>query len=133
MSRTGLEASSSAFILGKLKKPAFERSLLPEYQSDDIENCLVLLPICSVTHPALIGYSSPWIGKIFGKTPSENLQKPVKNDEKDFPWFSFLTIMTLNMDSCILYSWMNGISLKGYSHQWADLFILPKRITARPV
>ena len=31
-----------------IKRPAFEKILLPEYQGNDVENCLILSPICQI-------------------------------------------------------------------------------------
>ena len=92
------------------KESPSERSLLPQYQSNDIKNCPVLWPICSKIHQALIGHSFPWIRDIFCKNP---FQKSSKTNET----MSKISLVFLpkhhdnHMYSSILYSWEYGIPL----------------------
>ena len=57
---------------------AFEKMLLPEYQCNGIENCLVLFPICQIKSSNLPGFNQPFLpvemGDFLHKAPSENLQ-----------------------------------------------------------
>ena len=72
--------------LNQEKHAAFEKILLPEYQRYDIENCLILLPICQIRFSNLPGFNQPFfpveIGDFLQKAPLENLQKPVKTPSK---------------------------------------------------
>ena len=82
-------------IPGESKKgPPFEKILLPENSSNDIENHLVLFPVSqlgSVIYPALIGHSLPseW------ESSFRKLAKTSENTKQHFSLFSFLARMTL--------------------------------------
>ena len=80
------------------KHPAFEKILLPEFQSSDFENCLFYtryVELGSAIYPVLIGhsFSSKW--EIFCSRPLSKTCKTSENSEQDFPSFSFLAIITL--------------------------------------
>ena len=104
------------------------KSLLPEYQSNDIENCLVLSPICQIGFSNLPGFNRPFlpveIGDFLQRAPFGNLQKRVKTPSK-----IFLVLLPSNNDSwmcsCIFSSWENGIPLN-------KLFTLGKRLFNQP-
>ena len=68
------------------KHLAFENILLPEYQSNEIENCLVLSPICQIRLSNLPGFNRSFlsveIGDFLQKAPFENLPKGVKTPSK---------------------------------------------------
>ena len=96
----GCRLSTIQYTKGvKKNRLAFEKTLLPEYQSNYIENSLVLLLICSIRFINLSCFNQiPSRGYgVYGSTsagrPFENLQKQVKTASK-FPWVSLLTIMT---------------------------------------
>ena len=82
------------------KGPAFEKMLLPEYQSNGIENYLVLFPVSSALFSNLTGLNWPFlpfefeVGDFLWKAAFGNVQKHVKNNKQDFRWLSFLAIMT---------------------------------------
>ena len=79
--------------------------LLPEYQSNDVENCLISLPICS-----LIGHSFPWIwGNFLQKAPSET-SKMSANDEPN-PFVFLPNNDDTHVYPCNLSPWENGIPL----------------------
>ena len=40
-----------------IKSPVFEKMLLPKYQSDDIQNCLILLLMCPTRFHNLLGFN----------------------------------------------------------------------------
>ena len=44
-----------------IKRPAFEKIQLPEYQSNDIENCLILSPLCQIMFSNLPGFNRPFL------------------------------------------------------------------------
>ena len=44
-----------------IKGPAFKKNLHPEYQSNDIESCLVLFPICPIISSNLPGFNLPFL------------------------------------------------------------------------
>ena len=73
--------------------------LLPEYHSNDIDNCFVLFPICPIRLYILTGFDRPLLpiemGNFLKQVPFENLQIRVKTTSKRFLFFSFLEIMTL--------------------------------------
>ena len=73
--------------------------LIPEYQINDAENCLVLSPICQVRFSNLPCFNQSFlpvaIGDFLQKAPFENLPKTSENSKQNFPLFSFLAIMTL--------------------------------------
>ena len=94
--------------------PAFEKILLPEHHSNDIENCLVLSPICQIKFSNLPGFNRPFIpveiGDFLQKAPFGNQQKRVKTPSE----IPFVLLPSNNdswMCSCILSSWKNGIPL----------------------
>ena len=70
-----------------IKRPAFEKMLLPEYHRNGIEKCLVLFPTCPVNFINLPGFNRPFLpvkmGDCLHKAPFENLQERVKTTSKD--------------------------------------------------
>ena len=76
------------------KSLAFEKTLLPEYQSNDIEKCLVLFPTCPIRFRNLPSLSLPLIpvsmGRFLQKSPFKSLQKASENSKQNFPLFFFL-------------------------------------------
>ena len=55
------------------KCPAFAKFLIPQYQSNDVENCLVLSPICQIRFSNLPGFNRSFllveIGDFLQKVP----------------------------------------------------------------
>ena len=72
--------------------------LLPEYQSNDIENCLVSFPGCPMSFSNLPGLNWAFlpneIGDFLQRAHFENLLKR-RNNKQDLPLFFFLAMMTL--------------------------------------
>ena len=82
-----LASCTFAMSTGRVKKRLrFEKILLPEYQSNDIENGLVLYPICQIRFSNLPGFNWPFlpveIGDFLQKAPSKNQQKRLKTPSK---------------------------------------------------
>ena len=77
--------------MSKEEGPAFEKMLLPEYQSNDIENCLALFPICPIRFSNLFGFDRSFLPIEMGYF----LQKVPENNKQAFPLFSFLAMITL--------------------------------------
>ena len=71
--------------------------LLPEYQSNDNENCLVSFSICLIRFRNLPSFNRSFLPVELGTFSAESLTgKPAKtsdNNEQDLPSFSFLLIM----------------------------------------
>ena len=65
-----------------IKTPGVSKILIPQYQINDVENCLVLSPICQIRFSNLRGFNRSFlrveIGDFLGKSPFENLQKRAK-------------------------------------------------------
>ena len=65
-----------------IKMRAFEKILLSEYQSNEIENCLILSPICQIRSSNLPGFNRPFlpveIRDFLQKASFKNLQKRAK-------------------------------------------------------
>ena len=65
---------------------AFEKILIPEYPSNDVENCRVLSPICQIRFSNLPGFNWSFlpveIGDFLQKAPFENLQRRAKTASK---------------------------------------------------
>ena len=79
-----------------MKGLAFEKILLPEYQSNDIERCLVLFPIWPIRFSNLPGFNVPFIP--VDVSTDSTFRKPAKTGEKNnkgFPLLPFLAMMTL--------------------------------------
>ena len=120
-----LEKYCSGTIPGEpTKRPGVLKILLPEYQSNDIENCLVLFPICLIRLSNLPGFNRLFLpvemGDLLQKASFENLQNRVKTTSK----ISLSSPPSNNdtwMCTCILSSWENGISLN-------KLFIPERRL-----
>ena len=93
----------------------------PEYQSNYIENCLVLFTICPVRFSNLPGFNRPFLSVEMGDCL---LAAPVERQER-FPLFPFLAIMTLGFVHvfCPLER-MNKLFLQ----EGRKLFQSPKRI-----
>ena len=80
----------SSFIsihrVSQQKRPAFAKFLIPQYQSNDAEDCLVLSPICQIRFSNLPGFNRSSIlvekGDFLQNVPFENLQKRVKTASK---------------------------------------------------
>ena len=113
-----------------IKTPGVWKILIPEYQSNEIENCLILSPICQIRSSNLSDFNRPFlpveIGDFLQKAPSENLQNQRKQQAK----FPFVLLPSNNdswMCSCILSSWENGIPLNELFTPGGRLFNLPKR------
>ena len=53
----GPQSTEWLYQVSQQKHPAFEKILIPQYQSNDVENFLVLFYLGSVIYPALIGHS----------------------------------------------------------------------------
>ena len=72
-----------------IKRPTFEKVLLHEYQSNDIEKCLVLSPVCQIRFSNVLGFNRSFlpveIGDFLQKAPFGNLQKRVKRQAR-FPF-----------------------------------------------
>ena len=66
--------------------PTFEKILLPEYQSNDVEKCPVLSLICQISFSNLLGFNQSFlpveIGDFLQKTLFKNLQKRAKTASK---------------------------------------------------
>ena len=81
-----------------IKRPAFQEILLPEYRSNDIENCLVLSPICQIRFRNLPGFNRTFLpnemGDFFAESPFRQPAKMSENTKQNFPLFSFQAIMT---------------------------------------
>ena len=93
----------------------FEKILIPEYQSNDVENCLVLSSICQIRFSNLPSFNQSFlpieIGDFLQKAPFD---KTCKNERKQQAKFPFVLLPSNNdswMCSCILTSWENGILL----------------------
>ena len=89
--------------VSQLKRPAFEKILIPQYQSNDVENCRVLSSICQIRFSNLPGFNQSFV-------PS----KTCKNERKQQAKFHFVLLPSNNdswICSCILSSWENGIPL----------------------
>ena len=103
--------------------------MIPQYQSNDVENCLVLSPICQIRFSNLPGFNRSFlpveIGDFLEKAPFENLQKQAKQQVK-FPFVLLPSNDDSWMCSCILSSWENGIPLNKLFTLGARLFNLPK-------
>ena len=67
---------------GLIKKcSGFEKMLLPEYQSNDIERCFVLFPICPIRFSNLPGFDQPFLSVEMGRFSAESpLRNPAKNE-----------------------------------------------------
>ena len=72
--------------------------LLPEYQSSDIENCLISFLMCAVRFRDLPGLDRPFVsvemGDFLQKATFENPSKASKKSKQDFPLLFSLTVMT---------------------------------------
>ena len=70
-------------------RPAFEKILILQYQSNDVENCLVLSPIHQIRFSNLPGFDRSIlpvkIGDFLEKATVKNLQKRAKTASK-FPF-----------------------------------------------
>ena len=102
--------------------------MIPEYQINDVQSCLVLFPICQIRFSNSPGFNRSFlsveIGDFLQKVPFENLQSDRKQQAK----FPFALLPSNNdswMCSCILSSWENGITLN-------KLFTLGGRLFNRP-
>ena len=122
--------SKSLYWVSQYGELTFEKMLLLECQSNNIENCLVLfyfryVQLDSVIFPALIRHSFPVaMGDCLQQAPFKNPQKRVKTASK-----ISLVILPGNNDTlmhlCILSSWENEIPLN-------KLFILGGRLFHSP-
>ena len=108
-----------------IKGHTFEKLLLlHEYQRNDIENCLVSLPICPVGSCNLPGFYWPFLpikmGDFLQKILFENMQKRMKTPSK-----ISLVLLPSNNDiwicSCILSSWEEEIPLNKLFNLGEDL------------
>ena len=96
-----------SYQVSQLKRPAFEKILRPEYQSNDIEICLVLSSLCQIKFSNLPAFNRSFLpvemGDFLQIVPFENLQKRVKHQAK----FPFVLLPNDNdswICSCILSS-----------------------------
>ena len=91
------------------KCPVFEKILLPEYHSNDIENCLVLFLVRPIRFSNLPGSNRPFLPVEMGVFLQEStFRKPAKTSEnakQDFPLFSFLAPMTFECVLVLLGEW----------------------------
>ena len=94
-----------------VSRPAFEKVMIPDHQSNDIEHSLVLSPICQIWFSDLTGFNRSFlpveIGDFLQKAPFENLKKGAETASK-------ISLPSNNdswMCSCIVSSWENGIPL----------------------
>ena len=114
-----------------IKTPGDCKILIPEYQSNDIKNCLVLFPICQIRFSNLPGFNRLFlpveIGDFLQKAPSENLLKTSENSKQKFPFVLLPSNNDSWMCSCILSSWENGIPLNKLFTLGGRLFNRPKR------
>ena len=104
-----------------------EKILVPEYLSNDVENCLVLSSICQIRFSNLPGFNRSFlpieIGDFLQKAPFENLKK----QQATFPCVLLPSNSDSWMCSCILSSWENGIPLNTSFTLRGRLFDPPKR------
>ena len=105
------------------KRPAFDKILIPEYQSNDIENSLVLSLTCQIRFSNLPGFNPSFLPVEIGDFFAEStFRKHAK--------FPFVLLPSNNdtwMCSCILPSWETGIPLnKLFIHTGAKTFQLAK-------
>ena len=56
--------------------------LFPEYQSNNVESCLVLLSICPIRFSSLPGFNWPFLPVDMGDFLEEASWKPAKTNEK---------------------------------------------------
>ena len=73
-----------------VKGMAFEKMLLPKYQSNDIENRSVLFPICPIRLSDLPGFNWSFLlvemGDIMQKAPFVNSTTTSENNKQDLPF-----------------------------------------------
>ena len=109
--------------------PAFEKFPIPQYQSNDVENCLVISPICQVRFSNLPGFNRSFlpvrIGDFLQIAPFENLQKQEKQHAK-FPFVLHPGNDDSRLFLGILSSWENGIPLNRLFTLGGRLFNQPK-------
>ena len=116
-----------------IKGPAFEKIMLPEYQRNDIDNCLFLFTISPTrfsnypfVRSFLFGRSflSKW--DVFGRNPLSKARKTSENNKQDIPLFSFLAIMTLGCTHAFCPLGGMEFPMTRLVIQWGGLFIPPR-------
>ena len=67
------------YRMSQNKGPTFEKMLLPEHHSNDIENCLFLSLICPIRFSNLPGFNQPFLAVEMGDLPLKGPHlKPAK-------------------------------------------------------
>ena len=80
--------------------------MLPEYQSNDIENCLALSPICQIRFSNLPVIPSRRNSIFSAESPIRKPAKRSKNTNQDFQIFLPFVLLLSNNDSwmCLLFA-----------------------------
>ena len=108
----------------------FAKILIPQYQSNDVENCLVLSPICQVRFSNLPGFTRSLFAVEIEDFLQKDPLKACKNERKQQAKFLFVLLPSNNdswMCSCIVSSWENGIPLNKLFTLRGRLFNPPNR------